>query len=76
MNKKKLVVNELLDYFEKAKIEGVNDNDWTIFTCKLCGWSFEHWIPGHPFPPRLEEVRQRILEHLAVRHNIDIPLRI
>ena len=84
MEKEKLVANELMDYFERQS----GSSQWPSddpenspvdgFICRLCGWNFEEQMYG-AFPIEIKPidgVKKRILEHLAVRHKIKIPLKI
>lgn len=76
--------NTILDYFEETMNSNMwpsddpTDSPFNTFTCKLCGFQFYHQIFG-AFPENTDPydaVKKRIVEHLAVRHHIEIPIRI
>lgn len=78
------VYNEVLDYVDEKQNSKIwpsddpKDSPSNTFTCKLCGWNFDSQIYGS-FPMGVDAydaVKERIIEHLAVRHEIRIPLGI
>jgi transposase len=76
--------NMILDYFHESMNssvwprDGSTDSPFNTFTCKLCGYEFDALIFGSfnigtdPY----DDVKRNIIEHLAVRHGIEIPIKI
>ena len=76
--------NLIMDYFKwesGSKIwpsDNPTDSPFDKFTCKKCNWSFKARVNGEfPIDARpWDEIKKTIVEHMAVRHQIRIPLSI
>ncbi|OFW47597.1 MAG: hypothetical protein A2163_00830 [Actinobacteria bacterium RBG_13_35_12] len=78
--------NTILDYFDEKHNSkswpstDLNDSPCNDFKCKLCDYVFHVQIYGS-FTIGIDDdryriVKQKIIEHLAVRHEIYIPFSI
>lgn len=78
------VFNQILDYVTEVQnskswpSDDSNDSPENTFTCKLCGWEFRSRVFGE-FPIGVDpyiDVKKKVIEHLAVRHQIYIPIQL